>query len=101
MRAAIEVARKNPSIVFYAYTKAIKWWCELRANAPPNFRITASIGGKEDRLIDNKMCSARVINSQDEQKIWNLDIDEDDSHAYFNNNDFLLLIHGVQPNASS
>lgn len=97
MRAAIRVAEMNPNIVFYGYTKAVKWWKELRQGVPPNFHITISIGGKQDNLIDRKMITSRVINNIEEQKIWQLEIDEDDSHAYYNNNDFLLLVHGIQP----
>ena len=97
-KAAIKIAQLNPGIIFYAYTKCVKHWVELRDTAPNNFRITISIGGLEDHLIDNRMKTARVIYNPEEQIIWGLDIDEDDFHAYnINRDDFLLLIHGIQP----
>ena len=97
MLAAIQLARQNPHIIFYSYTKSVGNWVKLRRLAPDNFRTTVSIGGRQDHLIDKTMKTVRVINNPDEQKIWNLDIDDDDSHAYYNRTDFLLLIHGIQP----
>jgi hypothetical protein len=99
MWAAIQVAIKNPHIVFYTYTKAVKWWGELRGVSPSNFRVTISIGGKQDKYIDS--VTARVINMERERDIWNLPIDYNDSHAFHNNEDFLLLIHGTQPNVKN
>lgn len=96
--AAIDIANARNDLIFYAYTKDIKWLAISRNNIPANLRFTASIGGKQDKFLENWMITARVINKTYEQYIWGLPIDEDDSHAYHNNVDFLLLIHGVQPN---
>ena len=98
MEAAILAAKKHPNIIFYAYTKNIKDWLKLRDNSPPNFRITASIGGKYDDLISqNNLISARVVKTLKEAKKHKLPIDQDDTHAYHNKESFALLIHGSQP----
>jgi len=98
MEAAILTAKEHPNIIFYAYTKNIKNWLELRNNSPSNFRITASIGGKYDDLISqNNLISARVVKTLKEAKKHKLPIDQDDTHAYHNKESFALLIHGIQP----
>lgn len=97
MKAIIQVAKDNPDKEFYAYTKAIKYWIDLQKQIPDNFKLTASLGGTQDHLIQPFMKTAKVFNSKEEAEILNLEIDEDDSHAYLNNNSFALLVHGVQP----
>ena len=73
MRAWYNVASMNPSILFYGYTKSLAYW-QFHINEYPeldNLVLTASYG--------------------------------DDSHAArpdLRNQDFALLIHGVQPKGS-
>lgn len=45
----IEIAKRNPSIFFYAYTKSVALLKSY--TLPDNFKITFSYGGKEDHLI--------------------------------------------------
>jgi hypothetical protein len=101
-KAAISVAINNPSIMFYAYTKAIRFWFELYKSIPDNFRLTASIGGTQDVVIQSFMRTVRVVKNKDDAKRLGLSLDNDDYHAYKNTNmknpeHFALLIHGVQP----
>jgi hypothetical protein len=49
--AWINVARMNPSSIFYAYTKALPYWVKRLGTIPPNFILNASYGGKHDDLI--------------------------------------------------
>ena len=50
----IEIARKNPKILFYAYTKQVSWLKNAKNEGiiPRNFVYIFSMGGREDHLID-------------------------------------------------
>jgi hypothetical protein len=81
----VEVARRNPDVVFYAYTKELQYLLPTNNDVyygtqgkPSNLRITASRGS------------------------LGLEIDSDDSHAMLQDGktSFALLIHGTQPKGS-
>ena len=98
------VAKRNPQVLFYAYTKSLKYWAENTDNVPPNLVLTASRGGRDDHLIEEHgLRSAKVVFSESEAAELGLEIDSDDSHACDPakaGQDFALLIHGVQPKGS-
>jgi hypothetical protein len=97
-RAWLSVARQFPERTFYAYTKAIKFWIACKDEIPPNFKLTASMGGTHDALIaEHGLKNARVVYSQAEADATGLEIDHDDSHAFAGEDSFALLIHGTQP----
>ena len=104
--AWLVVANLNPHILFYAYTKSVKYWIANMdfVNERPNFVLTASYGGRDDGLIGSQnLRSAKVIFSEKEANLLGLEIDHDDSHAADpakKNDDFALLIHGTQPKGS-
>ena len=102
--AWIKVAQRNPTILFYAYTKSLIYWIRSRDLVPANLVLTASYGGRNDELIaEHGLRSAKVVFSQQEADDLGLEIDHDDSHACDPtraNQDFALLIHGVQPKGS-
>jgi hypothetical protein len=106
MMAWLRMAWKNPNVLFYAYTKSLKFWANLREHieTTPNFILTASRGGRLDHMIDTeKFRSVKVVYYEDEAAQSNLEIDHDDSHAADpskKDKDFALLIHGVQPAGS-
>jgi hypothetical protein len=103
MRAWAIVATMRPDVVFYAYTKSLRYWVALRAGSlhPDNLVLTASYGGSEDSLIaEHDLRYAKVVFSEDEAKTEGLPIDHDDSHAMVNGPSFALLIHGTQPKGS-
>lgn len=101
MLAWAKIAHDNPSILFYAYTKSLNFWIKNREffSELDNFVLTASYGGRLDHLIsEHGLRSAKVILSEDQAN--GLTIDHDDSAAADparRNDDFALLIHGVQP----
>ena len=101
-RAWLAVASANPDRLFYAYTKAVRYWIQDRESIPANFVLTASRGGKDDALIDShNLRSVRVILHPSEAN--GLEIDSDDRHAAipeWRDRDFALVIHGVQPKGS-
>tara|TARA_B100000497_G_scaffold104538_1_gene120291 strand:- start:95 stop:544 length:450 start_codon:yes stop_codon:yes gene_type:complete len=102
--AWIKVAERNPTMLFYAYTKSLTYWVRSRDLVPANLVLTASYGGRDDHLIaEHGLRSAKVVFSVAEAASLGLEIDNDDSHACDParaNQDFALLIHGVQPKGS-
>jgi hypothetical protein len=101
LRAWIELANANHDVLFYAYTKSLKYWDSLLHEIPDNLVMTASYGGRDDWMIDEYgFRSAKVVFSEAEAVELDLIIDHDDSHAAnptWRDQDFALLIHGTQP----
>jgi len=98
MKGWIRAAVRRPLSSFYGYTKRIELLLELRDSFPENFRLVASLGGKFDRLIMKYgLRHARIVHSEAEARFYGLEIDHDDSHAAFGNENFALLVHGTQP----
>lgn len=103
-RAWMAVAQVNPHMFFYAYTKSLPFWvAEMqKGNIPRNMVLTASRGGRHDRLIDlHALREAVVVYHPDEAKCLGLEIDHTDALA----RDpkvlkFALLIHGTGPKGS-
>ena len=98
----ILVAQRNPDKLFYAYTKSLKYWVELKETIPSNLVLTASYGGRLDSMIEehNLRYSRVILHPEDAN---GLDIDHDDSHAArpdLAGQSFALLIHGPQPAGS-
>ena len=106
MHAWYMVAALNPNVLFYAYTKSLKFWAGGINELPilHNFVLTASYGGRDDHMIDEfNLRSTKVVFSEAEAEELGLAIDHDDSHAAkpsLRNNSFALLIHGTQPAGS-
>ena len=102
--AWIKVAERNPTVLFYAYTKSLTYWVRSRSLVPGNLVLTASYGGRDDHLIaEHGLRSAKVVFSVAEAEELGLEIDHDDSHACDPakaHQSFALLIHGVQPKGS-
>ena len=98
-KAWIRLANKYAGILFYAYTKSLRYWANNRDDVPDNLVLTASYGGRDDNMIDtHSLRSAKVIFSETDAN--GLEIDHDDSHAArpsLAHKDFALLIHGTQP----
>jgi len=100
--AWLEVARRKPSVLFYAYTKAIPFWLARLDKLPSNIRLTASLGGTHDELAEShNLKTSYVAFSESEANIRGLGIDHNDFLAYGpNDRSFALLIHGTQPAGS-
>ena len=104
------VAKLNPNILFYAYTKSLKYWLDYidtnkgyldHSILPPNLKLTASWDGSNSKLIQHsKLKYAKVVFSEEEAEKLNLEIDHDDSHAYGGDKSFALMLHGTQPKGS-
>ena len=105
LRAWFAVARLNPQLRFYCYSKSLHLF-GTNVSIPDNFFLTASMGGKMDRLIlagyPQFKRYAIVVNSEDEAIKKGIEhmgkpykIDKDDSSC-FKPDPFALLIHGTQ-----
>ena len=95
--AWMEVARRSPERLFYAYTKNLPVWVRYMKLVPSNFVLTASRGGKWDNLIDeHNLRNVTVIYHPTAAKEMGLLIDHDDSLARADDGkSFALLIHGA------
>jgi hypothetical protein len=99
-------ASENPDILFYAYTKSLRYWVDVVNEMPilDNLILTASYGGSNDYMIDeHNLRSTKVVFSEAEAEALGLEIDHDDSHAArpsLRDQDFALLVHGTQPKGS-
>ena len=97
--AWLQVARNNPALKLYAFTKSLGMWYEKRHEIPNNLYLTASVGGTLDYLISRYpevfYRVAYVVYTEEQAKQMGLDIDHDDSHC-FGPKPFALLVHNVQ-----
>ena len=105
LRIWLAVARLNPQLKFYCYSKSLHLFGS-NVSIPENFFLTASMGGSLDRLIyagyPQFKRYAIVVNSEAEAIKKGIEhtgkpyeIDKDDSHC-FKPDPFALLIHGTQ-----
>lgn len=97
-----EVAKLNPEMYFYAYTKSIPYWVKAINEISPNFILTASYGGLFDELIEqHDLKRVKIYFHPDQAKADGVEIDHDDSIALNPNvKRFGLLLHGSQPKGS-
>jgi hypothetical protein len=99
MRAWFMVAASRPHQKFYAYTKSLGMWLNLKDIIPPNFYLTASQGGTLDYLIPKYpevfQRIAHVVYTEEEAQERGLSVDHDDSHC-LGDKPFALLVHGSQ-----
>jgi len=96
--AWLEVARLNPNLIFYAYTKALHFWVLRLMEIPDNFKLVASRGGKFDWLIErHNLRNVSVVFSEKEAQDKRLLLDHDDCLAWKGESNFALLLHGTQP----
>ena len=99
LKAWLMVADQRPQQTFYAYTKSLGMWYNLKDQIPPNFYLTASYGGTLDYMLkkntDVYQRIAYVVYREQEAAELGLEIDHDDSHC-LGNKPFALLVHGSQ-----
>ena len=99
MRAWINAARNHSNRKFYAFTKSLSMWLNLKASMPSNFYLTASVGGTLDAMIPSNLDTfkrvAYVVYTEQQAADQGLEIVHDDSHC-FGDKPFALLVHGSQ-----
>jgi len=65
----INIAKQHPDITFFAYTKMVRMFKNLRFELPHNLKIIYSMGGKWDNEIDTvNDCHARVFETSGDMK---------------------------------
>jgi hypothetical protein len=90
--AWLEIARLNPDILFWAFTKSVQFWINRMDTVPANLILQASRGGKQDPLIDEyNLKSATVYKTIALAKASGLPIDVDDKYACNNFGSFALV----------
>ena len=90
----VKIARNNPTIIFYGYTKSIPLFKKLK-NKPSNFKFVYSMGSKVDFLInENEDRHAKIFNNETEL-IQNgyINASNDDLLAISTNNKVGLIYH--------
>jgi hypothetical protein len=97
--AWIQVAKLNPDLKFYCYSKSLQLFYYLPL--PSNFYMTASYGGKWDKMIDDRIYPrySKVVMFEEDADALGLEVDHDDSHC-FGDKPFALLVHGTQAKGS-
>ena len=101
--AWVALAKENPSVLFYCYTKSLRIVKDNAHWIPANFVLTLSEGGRYDHLIRDlpQFRTARVVLSNSEARRLRLPVDTDDSHAAVpGGRSFALVVHGPQPAGS-
>jgi len=99
--AWIEVAKKMPQTLFYAYTVSLPFWLSRRNEIPKNFKLIASMDeNNEQTILDNNLRYSKVVNDENEAKELGLPIDVDDMVAWGTDDNFALPLHGPQPKGS-
>lgn len=102
LQAWVQVAKMNPDLKFYCYSKSLNIFLEYGVDQlPKNFYLTASYGGKFDYFIDEGFFSrySKVVKNDAEASALGLEVDHDDSHC-FGDKPFALLVHSTQPAGS-
>lgn len=90
------VAKIRDDAIFYGYTKALPYYVARLGDMPTNFRLIASYGGRYDSMIDQyNLPSAKVVFTEKQAEDMGLELDTDDSHAFYGKT-FALMIHGTQ-----
>lgn len=94
------IARENPEILFYAYTKSLDYWVRHMNEVPDNLILTASYGGVHDAKIKkHNLRYVKVAFSLEDA--GDLPIDHDDTLAFDSSvKAFAVLLHGMQPQGS-
>lgn len=87
-------ARALPRVVFYCYTKSLTLNWE---GAPRNLRVTQSLGGRDDHLVNLEKPHARIFSSVEaREEAGYIDGDSSDLPAIVGETRIGLVYHGVR-----
>ena len=100
--AWLDYTKIHPETIFYGFTTSLNFWVKRLDEIPSNFRLTASKGGKQDKLIDKyHLRWMEVVMNVEEAIEKRLPIDINDKLASSDSTEpFAILIHGGQPKGS-
>ena len=87
----VDLAKNNPDVEMWAYTKSIGYWVKRLGEIPDNLVLTASYGGRQDELIEKHgLKNVKVYASMDEVPS-DRPVDNNDDWARVPNVNFALL----------
>ena len=90
--AWLRVCSSNPDLLFWAFTKSVKFWVNRLDRIPENLIMQASRGGRQDHLIEEfNLKSATVFHTIEEAIASGLPVDIDDEYACTNQGSFALV----------
>ena len=93
VQAWVEVIKRHPNILFYAYTKSFPMFKGI--DLPSNFRVTYSFGGKWDNKIEGP--NSRIFPTLDDRiKAGYVDGNDSDMPAILGEHNIGLVYHGVK-----
>jgi hypothetical protein len=87
----IDIAKKNPHVEMWAYTKSIGYWVNRLQDIPTNLVLTASYGGRQDELISKHNLKNVIVFESAADVPATLPIDTNDDYARKPNVNFALL----------
>ncbi len=87
----LELARNNPSVEMWAYTKSLRYWVNRINEIPENLILTASYGGREDYLIEEHDLKNVIVYANKELVADFRPIDTNDDWARVAGVNFALL----------
>lgn len=87
----LELARNNPNIEMWAYTKSLQYWVNRINDIPDNLILTASYGGRQDALIEQHNLKNVIVYPNLESVPKERPIDNNDDWARVKNINFALL----------
>ena len=74
----IKIAKENPNVEFWAYTKSLKYWVKRINDIPANLILTASAGGRNDELINQyKLKHVQVVKDETLAPADLIDVNDD------------------------
>jgi hypothetical protein len=87
----IAIAKSNPLVEFWAYTKSLKYWINRIDDIPANLTLTASYGGSCDHLIEKyNLKNVKVYKSLEEVEEGR-PVDVNDDYARIPDINFALI----------
>lgn len=87
----IQLAKDNPKVEMWAYTKSVGYWVKRINDIPKNLILTASYGGKQDNLIELNNLKNVIVYPSIDSVPKERPIDTNDDWARKPNINFALL----------
>ena len=97
----VQLAKDNPNIEMWAYTKSVRYWVNRLGDIPNNLVLTASYGGREDNLIEEYNLKNVIVYPSIDDVPDDRPIDNNDDWARKPDINFALLDNMKVPKKSA
>jgi len=87
----VQLAKDNPNIEMWAYTKSLQYWVNRLSDIPKNLTLIASYGGRQDDLIEKHNLKNVMVYANNSLVPKDRPIDNNDDWARKPNINFALL----------